>query len=212
MLNLFKRKNEKSLVEKFEFYRNYFLSEIEKLKDDNELTDFEEKALISFIGAAYIAAKTYLTTKELPHIKIKSVESEATIIDAYFFLCAIELHGFLARIKNVKEIERASDTTTEKLINKIAKVFGGEDLGTYMLEFLESFDTVEKLANGDPRDLWFNQALSFGNRLSEERMNFVELVDQDLAAKMTVSFISIDLQIISAKLFDEIVLGKKANN
>lgn len=203
------QKEEKRGIPKmFENLRNHSLLEIQEAAKLGNITNFEEKAFISFCAAANIAAQTYLTSEKLPYNRIEKVEDENTVLDAYFFLCAIELHGFFARLKNKKEISEALDVPKERLVKDFAAIFGGEELENYLNKLLTAFDKMVKEMGGDPRDLWYNQALLFGNKLSEGKIDFGDLTEKDLAAKLSISLVSQNLQIESAKLFDSIVFNK----
>lgn len=181
--------------------------EIREATQKGKITKFEEKAFTSFCGAVNIAAQTYLTHTP-PYNKIKKVENDSTVIDAYMFLCAIELHGFFARLKNTKEIKKALDVPREKLIKDFAEILGGEELENYFNKELNSFDKMVEETTGDPRDLWYNQALFFGNKLSEGKIDFGDLAEKDVAEKLRISLVSQMLQVGSAKLFNDIVFNK----
>ncbi len=199
----------KSFVQDFESFSDHAFLEIQEMAKIGKITKFEEKAFISFCAAANIAAKTYITTDKLPYIKIEEVENENTTFDAYLFLCAVELHGFFTRLKNKKEIKDALDVSQEKLVKNFAEIFGGKELEDHLKKLLNTFNKMVEEMGDDPRDLWYNQALLFGNKLSEGKINFGALTEKDLAVKMSISTISTNLQIESAKIFDSIVFGKK---
>lgn len=188
--------------------RDYSLLQIQEATKAGKITKFEGRAFVSFCAAANIAAQTYLTFDKLPYIKIENVD-EDILLDTYFFLCAIEVHGFFARLKNKKEIATALDVPKEQLVQDFAVIFGGEEIKSHLNKLLSLFDKMVSDMGGDPRDLWYNQALLFGNKLSQGKIDFGDLTEKDLAAKLSISIISQSLQVESAKMFDSIVFGKE---
>ena len=54
---------------------------------------------------------------------------------------------------------------------------------------------------------YVNQAVQFGNIISEGQIDFDELTEKDLSTKITISLASQGLRIENAKLFDKIVFG-----
>ena len=94
-------------------------------------------------------------------------------------------------------------------MKNFAEIFSGKELEDHLKKLLNTFNKMVEEMGGDPRDLWYNQALLFGNKLSEGKINFGALTEKDLAVKMSISNIYTNLQIESAKLFDSIVFGKK---
>lgn len=144
-----------------------------------------------------------MNSDELPYKELKQVENDSTIIDAYIFLCATELHGFFVRLKNKKEIREALNVSREKFIKDFAEIFGGEEIENYFNKVLGSFDEIAKKC--DLRDLWFHQALIFCNMLSEGKIDFGDLTREK---QILISFTSQILQIETTKLFDKIVFNK----
>jgi len=61
---------------------------------------------------------------------------------------------------------------------------------------------------GDPRDLWYNQVLWFSNKISGDKIDFTQLRGRELADTITLSPVSQNLRIMSAKLFDKIVFNE----
>jgi hypothetical protein len=72
---------------------------------------------------------------------------------------------------------------------------------------LTFFDKVV-IDMGDPRDLWYNQLLWFSNKISGSKIDFTQLRGRELADTITLSLVSQNLRITSAKLFDKIVFNE----
>ena len=206
-------KRNKSIIKIFNNLYNRTLFKINETAKKGDITNFEEKAFISFCASANITAKTYLSSEQLPYEKIDKVEEESNIFDAYLFLCVAELHDFFERLKNKKEINEIIDTSKEKIIKDFAKILSNEELKDKFEEklniLLDVFDDKIRETNGDQRDLWYGQSIIFGNKLSNGKINFEDLMEEDISAKLNFSIISLNLHIGSAELFDSIVLGKK---
>ncbi len=195
-------------IQSFIKFRDQSFSEIVESARKHEITHFEKNAFTAFVVGAAHAAETYLALDQFPFKNIKKVEDFDIVIQAYIFLCLVELREFFRLSKNKKEFQDAMDVSKEKLIEDFCKIFGGEDIKKYTEQTLKFFDETED-EMGDPRDLWYNQTIYFGKLLSNDEINFEKLTEDDLAIKLDLSITTQRIQVENAKMFQKIILGKE---
>jgi hypothetical protein len=196
-----------NLVHLFGTIGDCTLTEIDKLAKSKTINHFEQKAFSSFCIAAQIAAENLLKLENLPYDKVEKINDLNSVADAYIFLCAVEVHAFLERAKNNKKIRDALSTPKNDFIKHFAMCFGGKEDEDYFNKMLNFFDKVVT-DMGDPRDLWYNQMLWFSNKVSGDKIDFTQLTGRELADTITLSLVSQNLRIMSAKLFDKIVFNE----
>jgi len=196
-----------NLAHLFETVGDYTLSEIDKLAKSGEINHFEQKAFSSFCMAAQIAAENLLKLENLPCNKIGNVNDRSNVTDAYIFLCAVEIHAFFERAKNSKKIKDVLSTSKNNFIKHFAMCFEGKEDEDYFDKMLTFFDKVVT-DMGDPRDLWYNQLLWFSNKISGSKIDSTQLRGRELADTITLSLVSQNLRIMSAKLFNKIVFNE----
>jgi hypothetical protein len=183
------------------------LTEIDKLAKSKVINHFEQKAFSSFCIAAQIAAENLLKLENLPFDKVEKINDLNSVADAYIFLCSVEVHTFFEGAKNNKKIGDALSTPRNDFIKHFAMCFGRKEDEDYFNEILIFFDKVVT-DMGDPRDLWYNQMLWFSNKISGDKIDFTQLKGRELADTITLSLVSQNLRIMSAKLFDKIVFNE----
>jgi hypothetical protein len=196
-----------NLAHLFETLEDYTLAEIDKLAKSETTNHFEQKAFSSFCMAAQIAAENLLKLENLPCNKVGNINDLNSVTDAYIFLCAVEIHAFFERAKNSKKIGDALSTSKNKFIKHFAMCFERKEDEDYFNKMLTFFDKVVT-DMGDPRDLWYNQLLWFSNKISGNKIDFTQLRGRELADTITLSLVSQNLRIMSAKLFDKIVFNE----
>jgi ribosomal protein L25 (general stress protein Ctc) len=192
----------------FEDLTQRTLVEIDNLAKSGSITDFERKSFISFCISAQVAAETYSNLEGFPYIEIRTDDDIERVEDAYVFLCLVELHEFLERSKNSKKIMEVFRNSPQELIISFAKIFGGEEAHSHFNKTLSHFDKI--LADmRDIRDLWYNQALEFVSKISQNNIDVSKLVHGNLSNSINLSLLSQGVQIENTKLFDKIVLNEE---
>ena len=195
-------------IKTFIKFRDQSFAEIIELAKKHKLTHFEKNAFTAFVVGAVHAAETYFSLDQLPFKNIKHIEDFDVAMQAYVFLCLVELREFFRVSENKKEFKDAMDVSKEKFIQDFCKVFGGEDIEKYSKQTLAFFDEIEG-EMGDPRDLWYNQAIYFGKLFSSNELNFEKLTEENLATKLGLSTTTQQVQIENAKMFQKVILGKE---
>jgi len=112
-----------NLVHLFGTIGDCTLTEIDKLAKSKVINHFEQKAFSSFCIAAQIAAENLLKLENLPCDKVEKINDLNSVVDAYIFLCSVEVHAFFERAKNNKKIGDALSTPKNDFIKNFAMCF-----------------------------------------------------------------------------------------
>ncbi len=181
------------------------LKKIENIALNGKITPFEVKALLAFAISAFVIARAYIKCFDrTPQTRINDVGDEK-LHTAYHYLCMVELFEFFNRIKVKKELLQHIDVSEEIMTKDFCYAFSC-DIKEYGL-LAEYFEKIKVEMGGDQRDLWFKQAIRFGNILINYGTDISQYYDYNNFQEMDIlSFTTMSMRIESAKIFDQMLI------
>lgn len=196
-----------SNIQIFTKLRDQSFAEIIERLNGHDITHFEKNAFTAFVVGASHAAEIYFSFDRSPFKNIKYIQDFDVAMQAYVFLCLVEMYEFFRIFEKKEEYKNVMNVSKEKIIKDFCKIFGGEDIEKYTEQTLVFFDEIENKMN-DPRDLWYNQVICFGKLLSNNEVDFEKITEENLAIKLDLSMAVQRVQIENAEMFRKIILGK----
>ena len=139
-------------IDIFEEIAKRYYPHIFVLQNRNLLTSFQSKSFIALLKTAANFLPSFLEDDKLPFMSKIEIDEDA-LFSAFVFSCIVELHTFLIRIKNSREIADALDVPREEFIADFKEVLLGPEAPDVFFDgTLKEFDNALDECNNYPRD------------------------------------------------------------